>query len=154
MEGEFGVKRVGVEVHAPAVQLLGLALCALQGLGVEAVPLQLLVGVIVGSAGQRHSLLLQGILRGLDMHSESFRDGCEGTKVTSSLLPQTFKQQATSRCTVQIQPCQRTGHVEVDQPLVSASLVFRRTLVHDGNGDIANGKPAHPLWDGRGRTRR
>lgn len=62
LEGEPAVKQVRVEVHAPAVQLLGLALLVLQGLGVESVPLQLLVCVIVSAAAQRHFVLLQGIL--------------------------------------------------------------------------------------------
>lgn len=62
-------------MHAPAVP--GLALLYLQGLGVEAVPLQLLVGVIVGAAAQGHFLLLLGILWGLDIHAEALGDGFE-----------------------------------------------------------------------------
>lgn len=61
LEGELAVKCVAIELHAPAVRLLGLALLVLQGSGVEAIPLQLLVGVIVSSAVQGHFLLLQGI---------------------------------------------------------------------------------------------
>lgn len=80
LKGELSVKTVGVEVHAPAVRLLGLALLVLQGLGVKAVPLQLLVGVIVSAAVQGHLLLLQGILRGLNVHTETLRDGFEDTE--------------------------------------------------------------------------
>ena len=80
LEGELAVEGVGVEVHAPAVQLLGLALFALQGLGVEAVPLQLLVGVVVGAAAEGHFVLLQEVLRGLDVHAEALRDGFGDTE--------------------------------------------------------------------------
>lgn len=80
LKGELSIKAVGVEVHAPAVRLLGLALLVLQGLGVKAVPLQLLVGVIVSAAVQGHLLLLQGILRGLNVHTETLRDGFEDTE--------------------------------------------------------------------------
>lgn len=61
LEGELAIKDDSIKVNAPAVQPLGLALLVLQGLGVEAVPLQLLVGVIVGAAAQGHFLLLQRI---------------------------------------------------------------------------------------------
>lgn len=80
LEGEIGIECVSVEVHTPAVQLLGLALLILQGLGVKAVPLQPLVGVIVSTAAQGHFLLLQGIHRGLDIHAKSFGDGFEDTE--------------------------------------------------------------------------
>ncbi len=80
--GELAFKGVRVEVHAPAVQLLGLALLVLQGLGVEAVPLQLLVGVVVSAAAKGHLLLLQGILRGLNVHTEPLGDGFEDTETS------------------------------------------------------------------------
>lgn len=80
LEGEIGLECVGVEVYAPAVQLLGLALLVLQGLGVKTIPLQLLVGVIVSTAAQGHFLLFQGIHRGPDIHAEAFGDGFEGTE--------------------------------------------------------------------------
>lgn len=80
LEGELTVKGFRVEVHAPTVQLLRLALLVLQGLGVEAIPLQLLIGVIVSTAAQGHFLLLQGILRGLHIYAEPLRDGFEDTE--------------------------------------------------------------------------
>lgn len=80
LERELAVKNVGVEVHTTAVQLLGLALVVLQGLRVETVPLQLLVRVIVSTAAQGHSLLLQGIFRRLDVHTEPLGDGFEDTE--------------------------------------------------------------------------
>lgn len=80
LEGELTVKAVCVEVHAPTVQLLGLALLVLQGLGVEAIPLQLLIGVIVSAAAEGHFLLLQGILRGLNVYTEPLGDGFKDTE--------------------------------------------------------------------------
>lgn len=76
LEGELAVKTVCVEVHAPAVLLL----LVLQGPRVKAVPLQLLVSVIISAAAQGHSLLLQGILRGLNVHTEPLGDGFEDTE--------------------------------------------------------------------------
>lgn len=78
LEGEPAGEGACVSVHAPAVQLLVLALLVLQGLGVKAVPLQLLVGVIVGAAAQGHFLLLQRVIRGLHVHAEPLGDGFEG----------------------------------------------------------------------------
>lgn len=77
-EGEPAVQRPGVLVHAFAVQagrVRGLALLLLQGPRVQAVPAQVLVGVIVGAAPQGHVVLLQGVLRRLDVHAEALRDG-------------------------------------------------------------------------------
>lgn len=62
LEGELSVKPVSIEVDTSAVQLSGLALLVLQALRIQAVPLQLLVGIIVCAADERHCLLLQGIL--------------------------------------------------------------------------------------------
>lgn len=80
LEGQLAVERDGVEVHAPAVWLLTLSLLVLQGVEVQAVPLQLLIGVIVGTAAQGHLLLLQGILRWMDVHAEALGDGCDDTE--------------------------------------------------------------------------
>lgn len=75
LEGRLGQQGLSVVVHAATVQPLGLALLVLQSLGVKAKPLQLVVGVVVGAAGQRHFVLLQGILRGTNIHAETFRNG-------------------------------------------------------------------------------
>lgn len=77
-EGELAVQRPGVLVHALAVQarrVRVLALLRLQGQRVQAVPAQVLVGVIVSAAPQGHLVLLQGNLRRLDVHAETLRDG-------------------------------------------------------------------------------
>ena len=61
LERELAVEGGRVLVHVLAVQLPGLAVLVLQGPRVEAVPLQLLVGVVVSAAAEGHSLLLQGV---------------------------------------------------------------------------------------------
>lgn len=80
LEKQLALKGFGVEVHAAAVQLLRLGALVLQGLGVETVPLQLVVGVVVSAAAQGHLLLLQRRVRGSHVHTEALRDGFEGKK--------------------------------------------------------------------------
>ena len=81
LEGGLALKRCRVEVRAPAVQLLALTLLIQQGLGVEAVPLQLIVEAIVSFAAQRHFLLLQGIFRRMNIDTEALGDGFEDKRV-------------------------------------------------------------------------
>lgn len=78
LEEELALEGFGVQVNAAAVQLLRLGSLVLQGLLVEAVPLQLVVGVVVGAAAQGHSVLLQRRLRGSNVHAEALRDGFKG----------------------------------------------------------------------------
>lgn len=75
LKGGLALEQFGVKVHAPAVQLLGLVLLVLQSLQVQEVPLQLIVGVVVSCAAQRHTLLLQGIFRGMNSQTEALRYG-------------------------------------------------------------------------------
>lgn len=93
LEGELAVKWDCVEMHAPAVQLL--SLLVLQGVLVQAIPLQLLIGVVVSAAAQGHLLLLQGTLRWMNVHAEALRDGFVDTergevKWLASLARQSF----------------------------------------------------------------
>lgn len=52
----------------------------------------------------------------------------------------------------EISPDILTGYIEVDQPLIFASFVLGRALVHDRNTCVANLKPAHDLRGGNERN--
>lgn len=68
LEGQFPAQRLGVLVQTLAVQLWR------NGLRVQTVPVQVLVGVVICVTLQLYQILLQRILGGLHLYPEAFWD--------------------------------------------------------------------------------
>lgn len=92
LKGRLALEQFGVKVHVPTVQLLRLVLLVLQSLQVQEIPLQLIVGVVVSGAAQRHLLLLQGIFRGMHSQAEALRYGFNDRENNSRVVRQRLAQ--------------------------------------------------------------